>query len=164
MRKAMMGLGLVLGSLVLGNVQAATWYGFTVTRGAHSIIFFDMDTVTKQPGSVTLWLKTVKSERWPESDGSYSYAGKSVYSCSKRTSTTLVEVSYDKDKQHLKTNSNASKPSDIIPGSLGEDILKVVCASDFPNLKSDNYAKVGGNDIYAAAKRLMDAEDDPAPK
>lgn len=162
MRKVLAGLA--LGALVVGNVQAATWYGFRA-RTPHSIYFFDLDSVTSQPGSVTLWIKWVNSEKWPDPDGSYSTASKNVYSCVKRTAQIMAVVTYDKDRNVIKTQSTPNGLLvDIPPGSLGEDILSAVCASNFPNLKSEFYVRVGGNDIYSAAKQIMDSEDDPAPK
>lgn len=156
-------LGLAIGMIAF-NVQAATWYGFTGARGDHSIYFFDLDTVIKQPGSVTIWVKSVRSEKWPDSDGAYSTASKDTYSCTNRTVQTLVEVNYGLDQRHLSTKSKPGKASDIIPDSVAETIWKTVCMKGFPDSKSKDYVRVGDNDIYAATKRILDAEDDPAPK
>jgi hypothetical protein len=162
MRKAVMGL--ILGSLAFSNLQAATWYGFTEARSQHAIFFFDLDTAVKQSGTVTLWVKTVNSEKWIDSDGAYAIANKDIYACTKRTVQSLIRVRYGKNQEHMRTDSDPGKAAEIIPGSVAETIWKIVCAPDFPNLKSKEYVRVGGNDIFAAAKRIMDEEDDPAPK
>lgn len=160
---------LIFGSILACNAQAATWYGFAGAGTDKAAYFFDKDTVVKESGSVTIWIKYVKEENSPDKDGSYATSLKFRYDCKRRTSQALIAVTYDKDHNHLKTFSSNPPPSpdEIIPGSVGESMWKIVCDPAFPNQKDGAYAKVGDNDVFAAAKRLFilysDAND-PAPK
>lgn len=145
------------------TASAATWMTLDVFT-ATAIYFFDADTVIKKDGTVTIWEKMVQEENSPDTDGSYSTAVKMVYFCKKRTSQGFAMTTYDKSQNFIKTYSIPAKESDIVPGSVGEDILKFVCANDFPK----NATTVAKNDIYAATKRYFDylkaAKNDPAPK
>jgi len=157
-------IAFILGSAFTCGANAAEWYGFASVGLVKAAYFFDWETIEKRPGGITMWLKAVNKESLPDSDGSYSTATKFTFDCKKRTMQQLIEVLYDKNRDHIRTSTRVMQAVEVIPGTTGEAALKVVCAPDFPNKKAQLYAKVGDNDIYAAAKRLLVISDDPAPK
>lgn len=166
MRKTL--IPLLIASALTSSVHAATWYGFSSVGSDKTAYFFDRDTIVKEPGSVTIWIKYVNEENSPDPDGSYATATKYRYDCKHRTLQALISVTYDKNQNHMRTISNPAKPTEAVPGSIGEAAWKVVCEPTFPNQKDAPYAKVGDNDIYSAAKRLFSLYNtlynDPAPK
>lgn len=157
-------VGLILGLLFTGTGHAATWYGFSTVATNNAVIFFDADSVVKKNGTVAIWIKYVNEEQSPAQDGSYASAYRTNYSCTNRTTQSTTAVLYDKNQNVIRTWSGTPTPDAVVPGSVGESILQLVCSPSFPNPKSNDYALVGDNDIYAAAKRLFSLRYDPAPK
>lgn len=154
----------ILGAMCASTATAATWYGFTTAGSDDAAFFFDFESATRQADSATLWVKYVNREDKPDQDGSYATATKYTYFCKNRTYQAATQVTYDKNHNHMKTYSAPGKIADIVPGTVSESIYKAVCAPDFPSKKSNYYVPVGDNDIFAAAKRLLDGRNDPAPK
>lgn len=161
----------MLAAMALCSVQAhaATWYVFLGPYPTDLLMFFDSDTVSKQSDRVTIWEKNINKPGHPDSDGSYATASKTAYSCSKRTSQTFTSSVYDSDGVFMRTYSNPSKEADIVPDTVGEITLKIVCASDFPrNHSGKDYIRIADNDIFGFAKRYFNAieaaRNDPAPK
>lgn len=151
------------------NSNAATWYTFNNVLTDTKVYFFDMDTIQRQGDTVTIWIKYVTDPAVPDTDGSFATASKWSYLCGKRTAQILTSVTYDKAGKFIKTFPNPSLIMDIIPDSVGEAVLKTVCASDFPKNKSqDFYFLADGNDVFRHTARFFDQEraknSDPAPK
>ena len=148
---------------------AATWYTFTRNYTDAALYFFDLDTIIKQGDTITIWVKYVNDQSSPDSDGSYSTAQKTLYTCSKRTMQVFTSVIYDKTGKFIRTFPEPSTVIDLVPGSVGEGILKTICAPDFPKNKSgDLYFAVDGNDIFKHTQLYFDFQraknNDPAPK
>lgn len=144
-------------------VNAATW-GLLKAYSNQSINFYDADSLVKNKDTVTLWTKNVTEENTPDTDGIYATASRSVYSCKKRTYQLLTMSVYDKKGNFIRSYSKQSDSFAIVPDTVGESILKEVCASDFP-FKSNI---ILNNDIYTFTKTYFDylkaAKEDPAPK
>ena len=160
---------LALVSLCAAPTFAANWQIFTATNSDKAYFFFDSDTVVKQGDAVTIWIKYVRDQSFPDSDGSYASAMREVYTCSKRTFQILTTAIYDKTGNFIKTYSNSGQPSDVIPGSVADGMLKAICTKDFPNNKSgDLYRPATENDVFKHAASLFDwwreKNTDPAPK
>lgn len=144
---------LVLALSCVSGAQAASWYMFNNHYTDTSFFYFDHDTVTKQGSTVTIWVKSVNDQNFPNSDGSLSAAIKDSYDCAKRTVRTLTATTYGKNAQFIRTNSNPGKAEDVIPGSIGEGLLKTVCAPDFPKNKSGDFyfGPIVNNNIFEHA-------------
>lgn len=134
-----------------GGGQAATWNVFQRAWNQQTVYFFDSDTVEKQGEAVTVWIKYVRDLSLPaEQDGSHASAMRTQYNCVKRTSQPLAMSIYDKNHDFIRSSNRAGEAQPVLPDSIGEEILKVVCAKDFPNSKSEkDYYKVKNNDIFA---------------
>ena len=161
---------LVLAAMVLCSVtaHAGTWYVFSDIDADDTVFFFDSETVARQGDEVTFWAMAVQKADSPNPDGSYSTAAKWTYSCSKRTAQELTVSAYDRTGQFIRADPNPGKARDVISGSVGATILKTVCASDFPQDKSEkHYSRIGDNNVYRAAKAVFASrgaqETDPAP-
>jgi hypothetical protein len=155
--------------LFVSQADAATWYMFNKIYTDKIVNYFDYETVVKRPDSVIIWVKYVNDQSSPDSDASYMTAQKYTYECSKRTYIITATSTYDKDGSFIRSYPPMNKPNDVTPGSLGEDFLKTVCASDFPHKTDDNlYFKIKDNDIIKFSKTYFDwvhaKENDPAPK
>lgn len=147
---------------------AANWFLLNAAGSDSSIYFFDPGTVVKNGDTITIWVKYVKEENSPDTDGSYSAAMKEDYVCNKNTMQILLYSTYNKSQQFIFTNTKPGPIGDIKPGSIGGEMIKAICSSDFPqNKQSDLYGPVEGGDIYAYAKKYFDylkaKKTDPAP-
>jgi hypothetical protein len=160
---------LALACLCAAPTFAANWQIFAATNSDKAYFFFDSDTVVKQGDAVTVWIKYVKDQSFPDSDGSYATAMREIFTCSKRTTQVLTSVIYDKTGNFIKTYTNPGKPEEIIPDSVSEGMLKAICTPDFPKNKSrDLYFPATDNDVFKHAASLFDwrreKNTDPAPK
>lgn len=150
-------------------VYAANWQIYATTNTDTAYFFFDSETVIRQGDTVTIWNKYVNDQSKPDSDGSYATSTRYVYNCSKRTTQALTSAIYDKDGKFISTYPNPGKPTEVIPDSVGEGMLKVVCTPDFPKNKSRSlYYPATDNDVFKHAADLFDFQrakyTDPAPK
>ena len=130
--------------------------------------YFDRDTVIKTSISTTLWVKVVTDTTQEQKDGVYSTALKYLYNCNARTLQVLSSANYDKAGKFIKSFNEPGKAQDIIPGSIGEEILKTVCAPDFPKSKSrDVYFPLEDSDLFKNTNEYFEylrSRVDPAPK
>ena len=149
-------------SLCSVTAQAASWKLFN-SYTETVVYFFDSDTIVKNGDTVTLWYKLVQEENTPASDGSYSAVQRGVYNCKKRTAQALTTSTFDKSHQYIRTYPSG-RAEDVIPDSMGEVILKEVCAGNFPK----NYNRIDNNDVYTTANYVFtymkNAKKNPAPK
>jgi len=145
--------------LAATSSTAATWNVFHKAYNDELMFFFDADTVVKKGDTVTMWTKSVNNDKHPDEDGSYARAEKSEYSCKKRTRRVLTISTYDKEGKFISSYEPSGKTNDIIPDSLGEDLLKASCTSDFPRSKSkDLYSTVEGNNIFKYASNYYKSQ------
>ncbi|MFL6698764.1 MAG: surface-adhesin E family protein [Vitreoscilla sp.] len=151
--------------------MAATWYTLMTVGGDNFIEFFDADSVVKAGSTVTIWEKTFYDLQTERPNGTYSFAARTVYNCKARTIFTKTESSYGRSGNFIRT-INASPndaPTEAIPGTNGDDELRVVCDPDFPRgTNTKIYAPTPKNDVTAAAQAFYDylraQKADPAPK
>jgi hypothetical protein len=132
------------------------WYG--VTPGdLHQLYFFVPASVEKSPGKVRLWLKSVRNEEFPDSDGSYSTAYYQSFDCQNRTFRIETTVTYFKDRSVMQiAKVGEGEPSPVVPGSVAEYFLTFVCYPDFPELShSDFYSHFDGTDIYEYTSKFF---------
>lgn len=160
---------IILVLLFATEASAATWYTFAKDYSDTALYFFDQETVIRQSDTITIWIKYVNDQTAPDTDGSFATARKSTYNCTKRTIQALTTVTYDKAGKFIRTFPDAGRVADAIPGSVGEGLLKTVCAPDFPKNKSgDLYFPVDGNDIFKHTSNYFEYQrlknTDPAPK
>jgi len=135
----------------------ATWYVFTNVSDPKVLVFFDLDTVVKYGGSVTIWQKTVYEPNSPDQAGSRSIAQKVVYSCNDRTAQVLRASLYNESGQFMYAVTTSGSAEDIVPGTSAETVLETVCRSDFPDSASmGSYVAVKDNNIAAFAKAFFD--------
>jgi hypothetical protein len=151
------------------TLYAANWFALNNVVTTKTVFFFDLDTVVKNGDQVTIWTKYVNDTNSPDSDGSYSTAQKVTYFCRNRTAQALSTSIYDQYGQFMRSNDIPSPITDIVPGSIGESIWKIVCKSSFPkNEAGGDYYRVKDNDIFAYTKVYFDylraRNNDPAPK
>lgn len=103
-----------------------------------------------------------------DKEGAWSTASKWRVNCKGRTLQVMTESDYGKNGEFIKSYNKPKNENDVIPGSVGEIALKVICASDFPRNKSEkDYFKLSDNDVIAAARRGMESfqsTQDSAPK
>lgn len=150
--------GLLL-SLFGASASASEWNNF-VTGTDEGEYFFDASTVVKTKDVVTLWVKVVQKNK-ADSWGSWASANNWRMNCSKRTIQTLGWSAYEADGKFLKSNSISTSEDSIIPDSIGEGIMKVVCTTDFPKnspATKNLYFKIDDNDVFAATKRFIEAK------
>ena len=130
--------------------------------------YFDRDTVIKTSISTTLWVKVVTDTTQEQKDGIYSMALKYLYNCNALTLQVLSSASYDKAGKFINSFNEPRIAQNIIPGSIGEDLLKAVCAPDFPKSKSrDVYFPLEGSDLFENTNQYFEysrSRVDPAPK
>src|SRR5512139_1877473 len=132
------------------TAYAATWNVLFAGTAKNTMTFFDSDSVTKHDGKVTVWEEYVNRPNHPEKDGSYSAVAKTVYDCRRKTMQVLTTITYDQNREFMRSYPPERK-SEIIPGSVSEQMLKVICERDFPHNKSlKDYGPVDGDvDGYA---------------
>ena len=167
MFRCLTSLALLL--LSVTEARAATWYTFNKNHTDSSLYFFDLDTVVKQGDTTAIWVKVVDDPISPGDGGIFATAIKYNYVCSKRSIQVLTSANYDKTGKFVRSFPDLGKISYAIPGSIGEGMLKTVCASDFPKNKSrDFYFQVEGNDIFKHTANYFEHQrainTDPAPK
>ncbi|MES2585669.1 MAG: surface-adhesin E family protein [Pseudomonadota bacterium] len=169
MKKSFILKTVVLAMITYGSVvQAADWYGTNAFSNT-AAYYFDRSSVVKSNGNITLWVKTVKDTKSEISHGVYSYASKNTYFCSTKSSQNTFESQYGKNGDFIKSFPEVGPIEPIIPGSVGEDMLKIVCSPNFPNdLSNKNYYKISDGDIFKDNQSFYDrrraAQNDPAPK
>lgn len=144
-----------IGAMLSCTAQAANWYVLKGFGTADEVSFFDRDSAVKQSEGTTLWIMSIKSDRAPERDGSYSTAIKWRADCKKQTMQILAMVSYDKDQALLRHTSTPSSPFVVAPETMGEKAMNTVCAPDFLGKRSKRYFAVPDNDVYAYAKQYF---------
>ena len=152
--------------MISSSALSATWY-YAPIGNDEAEYYFDFDTIEKTKTTVLIWTKSVRTES-ADKDGSWATANRHRFNCSKRTIQTMASSDYDQQGKFIKSYPNPGPEREVFPDSIGEAGLKMVCASDFPNNKSEKfYLKVNSNDIFAftrALTNLRKAEIDTAPK
>ena len=151
-------------SLCSVTAQAASWNLFNSYYAGTVVYFFDSDTIVKKNDTVTLWETLVPEENTPASGGSSSVVTRQVYNCKEKTAQTLTSTAYDKSNQPIQIYQGPSRAEEVIPDSMGETILKEVCAGNFPK----NYYRIDNNDVYTTANYIFtymkNAKKNPTPK
>ncbi|MDP1539169.1 MAG: hypothetical protein Q8L72_00745 [Moraxellaceae bacterium] len=151
---------------VAHGAAAATWFGINVSHD-EALIFFDADTVERSSNSVTLWVKSVQLST-PDKNGAWSTAYRLKFNCSTRTRQTLAWSDYEDGGKFIRSNNTAGTVAPIYPDSIGEGMLKIVCAAGFPSSTSDEeYWKLFSNDVFEvrdAVVRGRNRSVDTAPK
>jgi hypothetical protein len=160
---------LIYFSIFSANVNAATWYGFSHAWTDNVSPYFDKDTIIKSNGTITLWIKWVFNPVIKRTDGVYAYAEKVTYICGSKKHQRLFSSEYDSNNEFLRSYPKPRDPEDIIPGSLGEDISKIICTPSFPQLIPNEAAyKLEGVGVIDDARIFYEkraaAKNDPAPK
>ncbi|HKB59068.1 MAG TPA: surface-adhesin E family protein [Gallionellaceae bacterium] len=135
------------------STQAADWYFFPTVQSSHEVYFFDRDSVVKHGSTVTVWDKSVHDESYPADNGVHSLTARDRFQCRDRTLQSLSWVTYNKSGEVLFSMTTPQAASQIVPGTIGESMLSVVCSKKFPNVKGGAlYNPVNGNDVDAAAE------------
>ena len=131
--------------------------------------FFDENTVVKKNGSAIIWTKLVQ-KRNPLTDGSWATASKMQINCTNRTIQSLGFSSYDKSGKFINSHSLTSRELEVTPGSIGDELIRIICRRDFPKSKAGkdaDYTRLENNDIFEMTRKIVDWEDskqDKAPK
>lgn len=112
----------------IGSANAANWYVLTTVSGPTNIAFFDFDTIVKSKNTVTIWVKNYFSP----GKGVDWTADKSIYFCKSRTHQ-LLAATLAYPNGHNTSDNKPGKIQEVIPGSHGEALLKIVCSPDFPS-------------------------------
>ncbi|WOB06867.1 surface-adhesin E family protein [Piscinibacter gummiphilus] len=152
--------------LCVGSTWASSWNWASVGND-ETRYFFDADTVEKTRETTTVWVKTVQVSK-PDTDGSWSTALRWRFNCSKRTVQSLGWSIYDKDGKFIRSNSNPTSETAVVPDSTGEAMLKIACEANFPRDKSgERYFKLSSNDVFQATRNyaeILKSSEDIAPK
>lgn len=150
------------------SAHAATWYGFNIGT-TQTLAFFDYDTITRHGREITLWVKFYSNQDEQRLEGVESSAMKVTYSCLNRTSQILSSTSYDKNGKVLHSESSKRGIEDVVPGTIGEQLLGAVCSKNFQKVNSSPlYFPIKNNDIneyvqnYFADQKF--AKVDPLPQ
>lgn len=125
----------------------SSWIAYAETPHAYTLIgskasnedieFIDVDTIQRQPDGATAWLLLYNAQP-------IKFAGKSVeygiyqfhYSCTGRTVQVLYGGAYSLDGDSVATNDVPEDPSPVVPESLEEAAIDLICAgvNPFPQL------------------------------
>ena len=136
--------------------HAATWFNMTPLNDDEMVVFFDLETLSKDKNGAVLWINFTKDALQPRSDGIYSNIIRERIVCERRTIQALSSVNYDKDGNSLGTYSQPGTPQDVIPGSVGETIMRIVCTKDFPKSTEEyQLVQVLHNDTKNFAKNYF---------
>lgn len=149
--------------------NAADWYGFNNIYTDTEGWYFDKSSIVKGGGNITLWTKMVADKKLQRSNKTYSAAIRRTYFCSEKMTQVLYETDYDLNNNFIESDSTLGKKSSPIPGTIGEDLMIVICTPNFPHEPSSkDYYRVSSGDIFsdnqAFFDRRRDAKNDPAPK
>ena len=153
----------------IAHANAADWYGLDGYNDELGT-YFDKSSVTKSNGSVTLWVKFVWDKKLNKQNGVYSGASKKTYFCATKKSQTLAWSNYGINNEFLASDTKPDGIEAVTPGTIGEEVLTIVCKPSFPNSPSNEngYYKVTDNDIFSDNQAFFDrkraAKNDPAPK
>ena len=135
---------------------AAHWLGFSKVGSDSVIPFIDADTFGKRGPIATFWIQYVHNPSTLAAGDSYVVTVKQAYNCAKRTSESLTATHYGKGGIVLFTNATPTAATEVVPDSLAEGILEVVCKPGFPTkAANDSYTPVAGNDPVAEAHMLF---------
>ena len=145
---------------------ASSWYTTNVGNNDTSY-YFDAESVSRTKDVILVWIKTVQNYA-VDTDGSWATAYRWKFNCTRKTIQTMASSTYDKDGKFIKSNTNPSGETEVIPDSTGEGMLRLTCAADFPKNKSEkDYVKVSDNDVFEATRRYVQyvkSKVDTAPK
>ena len=111
---------------------AAHWYMFNNVNTPQGVSFFDGDSVGRDGTVVTVWLKNVFDPS-KVTTKIYSIASRETFDCAKRVNQTVAMTGYGKDGDVLASGDQVGPLKNIIPGSIGEDELQIICAPGFPS-------------------------------
>jgi hypothetical protein len=117
---------LCLAALPVAPVYAANWV-YVVTSAKNTDYYYDADTLQRSGDQVTVWLRLDhsrdKTKKQRESKDWYRY------NCVKRTFTLLYTVNYYPDGKSVSFSYDTyeQRVNPVVPGSLAEDLLEVIC-------------------------------------
>ena len=162
-------LPLLLALLACADAQASNWQLMLKVYPKDALMFFDMDTATRQGDVVTVWTKSFYDLESVQSDGIWSFAERAAYNCSKRTILSMTSSSYDHDGAFIRTLTGTGKAQDIVPDSVADGVVNTVCKPGFPKAAPNgDFTPTVSNDPRAATDRyfkyVRDKKADPAPQ
>jgi hypothetical protein len=132
-----------------------------------NVYFFDADTVEKSKDTVTLWIKTVLTNKTNPEDP-WAAASRWKINCSKKMLQSLTTSYYDGNGRFIKSDPHPNEPALIVPDSIGDGIQKIACESKFPYDKSETkYFKLKNSDVYGFVNNYIEYQKtqiDLAPK
>ena len=136
---------------VLG--YASDWY-FINDRNPEGVTYFDKESLSISNGEITLWLQKVKMDN--KNDDAYSSKQKTKIVCKSKTIQRVNLVNYNSKGIVTYSSSNIGRVRDVVPDSIGDFLIRIVCGKNFPNEKdSDSYFPVE-NPIEAT--KILEAE------
>lgn len=148
--------------------SASAWNVINFAYNDDTIYYFDAETVVKSGDVITVWTKYVRL-RTAEKDTSWSTAQRAIYSCQKRTFQAIATSIYDKKGEFIKSYpQGGALPIEVVPDTLGEQILKAVCSPNFPRGTDRSvYFPVPKNDVLEHARSFREYAEsmiDQSPK
>jgi hypothetical protein len=152
---------LLLAGLLIGTTaKASAWYMLWSGNNERRF-FFDAESIERNGGQITVWIKTVKTDLTGAS------AVRWRASCAKKTLQMLTWSDYDGQGKFIKSGSGTDE-QDVIPDTMGDVLLKIVCEPNFPkDTSGKSYMRAFDNDVFLTTKRYMEIEranTDTAPK
>lgn len=154
--------------LLSASTLASSWNFISIGNFDKYLYFFDADTVDKSSGSnINIWVKSV-AIKTPSNGEAWSTAVRWKINCAKRSTQIIACSEYGHDGKFLKSGSATGQENEVVPNSMGEEMLKIIYEPNFPNDKSEkNYSEIKTNGIFQATKNYIDAKNseiDNAPK
>lgn len=148
------------------HAKSATWYAFSDIYGKDAHYYFDADSFSKNGDIIEIWMAIIRN--YPI-DGSYSAKNKQSMNCKEKSTKITTIITYDKDKNPIRTFSNKNTDFEYLaPGSVGDEILKVICHKDFLSKKFDPNSKkyfiAPDNDIQNLSTTLFNLDKKEAEK
>ena len=136
-----------------------------VTGAGHNVendnmmYYFDKDTITISRGSKTVWMRTVNRDD-SKNRKDFSSATKTRFDCNRRIMQVLSHTRFNNSGEPTISKSTPEPEYEPIPGSIGAELYRIVCARSFPNEKSTyNYTSIPeGTDIFEATKLLTEIQ------
>ncbi len=164
-KKAMLCASLLV---ISSSSYASSWHLVTNFYSKEIALFFDAESVEKQGDHRFVWYKFVRKNN-ADSDGAWSTATRYKIDCKNRTIQNFSTSDYDFNNKFLKSYPMSTQVKIPVPDSLGDEVVKVSCKSNFPNDKSESapYIKLKDNDVFRATRTLADFDNvniDKAPQ
>lgn len=140
------------------NANATEWIGMVDVSTKDRAWFFEKTTVEKKVDTKTIWIQVIENPKNKKPHESIQEISREQINCSRKTIKLLSLVTSNIDGKITSSSDEPDKETLIVPDSIGWELMKIVCAEDFPETKSPYLITIGKQNPREAALRAFDKE------